>query len=815
MNGIQSLMQGYNLGGAVGEQARQAPAMPNDPRMGAAMGLVDDSVEKFNLDPQTESLMLKNQALDLLKAADNVGKMNPPQQQDTNIQEQTEQGIAGMLQSLSPGMRQRGQQMQRSQARQMLGGGAPARPRPPMPQQNMARPPARPPMGGMPTMGAPNMARMADGGIVGYQEGGLLDKIKGIDTKLNAAADARQNERMARGRRMSDYNVLAEPYDAAMNIMYDTGIAGALQKLTGYESQLDKPVEEDPTAKQLRNFMAVQDAFKARKAAGAGEEELRRIMEDLNSYTNVVPNIEADAARARGGMARGGIIGYRPGGKIELDEELIAALPSRVEVSPPSYPSIEDRRAERERKNEVRAANTANRDAEFNLRVQLAARGIDRAAQDQYIEAQKAKRLGAVGDFSGLGSLRAPEPFRMQGTNNPPESFRMQGTNNPPKPQLDPQGNPQIGPFPARIIDDSPIGIATGGMGDDAVGTTETPVAAPQEFTPDALDLLTEEKLKAALNADPDTAATTRGDRLRELTGFDDLMARRIESEKAVRAQKESRLTPEETRKRRVREGLARLAEQGLGGFGAGRTAEMDKIAAERLGIEETSLADLNSLIAEKRAMGMTQFEAENSARAEIQGSQDNAATVAGRRAAARRAEFATGQENALNRAATAEQNRLNRESNLDIAELNALRPTDFMNEIKIRVEALQAGTPGLSDVDARSQALEARIEAQARAQLAAAGIRADSLELDRLKAAYSMAGTKLANRFDLTTNPEAFNTAFRKEVKDIMAEFGTVSSGGTYPPMPTERSQLVQGTIYSTSQGNARWNGTNFIPVN
>jgi hypothetical protein len=292
-------------------------------------------------------------------------------------------------------------------------------------------------------------------------------------------------------------------------------------------------------------------------------------------------------------------------------------------------------------------------------------------------------------------------------------------------------------------------------------------------------------------------------------------MARRIESEKAVRAQKESRLTPEETRKRRIQAGLAGLAERGLGGFGAGRTSEMDKIAAERLGIEETSLADLNSLIAEKRAMGMTQFEAENSARAEIQGSQDNAATAAGRRRDARLTAFEAAERDRRNIEATATQGELNRANQLAIAELNALRPTDFMNEIKIRVDALQAGNPGLSDVDARSQALEARIEDQTRAQLAAAGIRANSLELDRLKAAYSMAGTKLANRFDLTTDPEAFNTAFRNEVKNIMEEIGTVSSGGIYPPMPTERSQLVRGTIYSTSQGNARWNGTNFIPVN
>ena len=762
-------------------QPQQAPAMPNDPRMGAAMGLVDDSVEKFNLDPQTEALMLKNQALDLLKAADNVGKMNVPQQ-DTSIQEQTTQGIAGMLQSLAPGMQQRGRQVQQAQARKMIGGGMPARPAP-----------ARPPMGGMPTMGAPNMARMADGGIVGYQEGGLLDKIKGIDTKLNAAADARQNERMARGRRMSDYNVLADPYNSAMNIMYDTGIAGALQKLTGYESQLDEPVEEDPTAKQLRNFMAVQDAFKARKAAGAGEEELRRIMEDLNSYTNVVPNIEADAARARGGMARGGIIGYKKGGKPELDAEILAGLPSRVEVSPPSYTSTEDRRAERERGNAVRAANTANRDDEYNLRVQLAARGINRAGQDQYIEAQKAKRQGAVGDFSGLGSLRAPESFRMQGTNNPPE-FRMQGTNNPPKPQLDPQGNPQIGsgPFPARIIDDSPIGIATGGMGDDAVGTTETPVAAPQEFTPDALDLLTEEKLKAALNADPDTAATTRGDRLRELTGFDDLMARRIESEKAVRAQKESRLSPEETRKRRIQAGLARLAEQGLGGFGAGRTAEMDKIAAERLGIEETSLADLNSLIAEKRAMGMTQFEAENSARAEIQGSQDNAATAAGRRGDTRRTAEAAAERDRRNIEATATQGGLNRANQLAIAEIQT-SGSQFGRSLGIRIKALRDELGfDVSQTEIENQALQSLVDDSLRSDLARLGVQENDQNRkiinDSIEAATKMLTGNIAN---MTKDPtqlqdEIFTLA--EKIRNVV--YGsTPSTGGssTGPAVGTE----------------------------
>ena len=43
------------------------------------------------------------------------------------------------------------------------------------------------------------------------EDGGFLSKLKEIDTKLNAASDARQNERTARGRKLSDYNILVTP----------------------------------------------------------------------------------------------------------------------------------------------------------------------------------------------------------------------------------------------------------------------------------------------------------------------------------------------------------------------------------------------------------------------------------------------------------------------------------------------------------------------------------------------------------------------------------------------------------------------------
>ena len=422
MNGIQSLMQGAPRQ----PQPQQAPAMPNDPRMGAAMDLVDDSVEKFNLDPQTEALMLKNQALDLLKAADNVGKINAPQQ-DTNIQEQTEQGIAGMLQRLSPGMQQRGQQMQRSQARQMLGGGAPARP--PMSQQNMARPPARPPMGGMPTMGAPNMRGMANGGIVGY-----------------AGPDGSQ---------------------------------------VGMKPTLGAVPPSAVGDEQIKQFAAQYTALQAGLAAATTPEDKaqsQRLIQDLirdmgNQHATVMQYIDSTkgfVAPRTSGMARGGIIGYRPGGEVKG-----YAGPNGSQVG---Y------------------------------------------------------------DYSKDPNLYAPTEIAQP---------------------------------------------------DDAI----------LEFA------------RKQMQRDAGAEAATAAKRFRELTGAEDLMAQRTKAQEALQAQREARFSPEESSRRRIQAGLTGLAERGLGGFGAGRTAEMDKISGEKLSAAEASVADMDKLISELRELGMGQFEAEKQAR--------------------------------------------------------------------------------------------------------------------------------------------------------------------------------------------------------
>ena len=641
MNGIQSLMQDA----PTSPKPTQAPAMPaqNDPRMAAAMDVVDNDLDKLDLDPRTKALLKTQEAFDLMQSAQNELAMSQPQNDPPTIEGQRPmqimEGIAGILRSLGPGMQQRGRQIQQSQARQMLGG--------------------------LPTQPAPNMRFAASGGLIGYNEGGFLGKVKNIDTKLNAAADAAQNERMARGRRMSDYNVLADPYNSAMNIMYDTGIAGALQKLTGYESQLDKPKEKDPMAEQLKRFMELQDLYEARKAAGAEQEELRRIEQELASYSNVVRNIEADAARARAGMAMGGQVkGYQPGGQVEYD-------------------------------------------------------------------------------YMSDPNLYAP-----------------------------------------------------------------TQVEEPDE------DIL--KFARERMGRDPEAEALAAGERLRELTGAEDLMKRREEATAALEAQRASRFNPEMERKRLIRQGLAGLAEKGLGGFGSGYTAEEERIAGEKLSAAEASVADMDKLIGELRELGMSQFEAEKQARDMVEEGIDKGMTTAQAVLASRRqAETALMQSETTRRGQD-----IQAETSRAVANIQT-SGSQFGRSLGIRMEDLRRNNPDLSQTEIESRALNSLVDDELRVGLARLGVSRDDQNRKEINDSIAAATEMLTKGIGgLTLSPEELQTQIfdlAKKIRDDLYGSAAPTGNGstsTYAPMPTDRSQLVPGTIYATPRGNARWNGTAFETV-
>jgi hypothetical protein len=352
-----------------------------------------------------------------------------------------------------------------------------------------------------------------------------------------------------------------------------------------------------------------------------------------------------------------------------------------------------------------------------------------------------------------------------------------------------------------------PTGSLVGGMSADE-DFTNSNIYMPNELAgSEDEDIL--RRARERMGRDPEAEAIAAGERLRGLIGADELMAQRAKEQAALDARREAMFSPEETRRRRISAGLAGLAERGLGGFGAGDTAERDKISAERIASSEASVANMDKLIGELRELGMSQFEAEKQARDMVergidQGMDTAQAVLASRRQAA---------DAAANRATQERGQDITREVGLAQVSKN----TDFMNEIDIRVNALQMDNPSLSKIEAQKQALEERIEAQARAQLLANNIRTDTLELDRLKAAYSMAASRLANNPLAATDPEAYRRAFDEEVRNITAQFSAPSGGNTGAgvPVPSSANDLVVGTVYNTARGPATWNGTSFIPVN
>ena len=147
-----------------GPQPRQGmPMAPqNNPSMNAAMDLATDELDALDLDPRTKAMLKTQEAYDLMQSAQRELAMAQQQPMPPTIEgqrtQQTMQGIGALMQQLSPGIQQQGQQMAMAQRRSPMQGQRPPMQgqRPPMPQQGMAGMPAR------------NMQGMARGGVVGY-----------------------------------------------------------------------------------------------------------------------------------------------------------------------------------------------------------------------------------------------------------------------------------------------------------------------------------------------------------------------------------------------------------------------------------------------------------------------------------------------------------------------------------------------------------------------------------------------------------------------------------------------------------------------
>lgn len=389
MNGLQSLMAPRP------QQPQQARPMPapaqNNPRMMAAMDVVKNDVPEplRNLVSESE---FAQKAMELLQSAGGQAAMNQPPATPPTVKQRVDQqameGVAGLLSRLAPGMQQRGKQVQQAQARKMIGGG-------------------------MPSMGAPNMARMAQGGIVGYQQGG----------DIMGPPEPNMLQRMGQGLKniggnMAESSDILRAAKAGIGVPYENR-AAAIQQVR----------DEIAAQKQNRDPNFVQRMGQKLMDMGLNVQESNRILKE--AYSNIGKTYEERAK----GMAMGGEVkSYQEGMEVELDEDLVASLLAQnAATTGYTGPSAAERRAALSDEAAARAQAREARRAEQRTRQELAEKGLTGPQINQVLSS----RLDAV-EPGGIGELKQP--------------------------QFDTR-SPQTGPFPARptATEFMPEGSSVGG----------------------------------------------------------------------------------------------------------------------------------------------------------------------------------------------------------------------------------------------------------------------------------------------------------------------------------------------------------------
>lgn len=365
MNGIQSLMAPRPQQPQP-TQAGPAPTQ-NDPRMAAAMSMVKDDVPEPLQNLVSENEFAKK-AMELLQSAGGQAAMGQPRATPPTVKQRVDQqameGVAGLLQRLAPGMQQRGRQVQQSQARQMIGGG-------------------------MPTMGAPNMARMAMGGIVGYQDGGGVE-----EQPMMGPPEPNLYQRMGQG--LKNYGTNAQE---SMDILR-AAKAGVGVPYENRSAAIQQVRDQIAAEKQNRDPNFIQRMGQKLMNAGLNVEESKSI---LKKFYNTFGKTYEEMSN---GMAMGGQVkGYQEGMEVELDEDLITSLlAQQPEATGYTGPSAAERRATLADEDAARAQLREARRAEQRTRQELAERGLSVPRINQYLST----RLDAV-EPGGIGELKQPQ----------------------------------------------------------------------------------------------------------------------------------------------------------------------------------------------------------------------------------------------------------------------------------------------------------------------------------------------------------------------------------------------------------------------
>jgi hypothetical protein len=228
---------------------------------------VPELMRRQSVDPQLKYALALQEATKMVEAAARERDMAQQMPMPADVVGQMETSLAKRL---APGVQQQGQRSMQMQNRAAMG---------------------------LPGQAAPNLARMANGGIVGYQDGG----------DVMGPPEPNLYQRMGQG--LKNYGANAqESMDILRAVKAGVGVP--------YEerSAVMKQVRDEIAAqKQNRDPNFIERMGQKLMNAGLNVEESKSI---LKKFYNTFGKTYEEMSN---GMAMGGIVGYKKGGGIDID----------------------------------------------------------------------------------------------------------------------------------------------------------------------------------------------------------------------------------------------------------------------------------------------------------------------------------------------------------------------------------------------------------------------------------------------------------------------------------------------------------------
>ena len=791
-------------------QGQQGMPMPpaNDPRMAAAMDVVEADIPE-SLKQLVSEKEFADKAKELLMSAGGQAAMNqtPPKSPTVaeGVEKQAEEGVAGLLARLSPGIRQKGQQMAMAQRRAPMQGQRPPMQgqRPPMSQQGVSGMPAR------------NMMKAAQGGVVGF------DGTEPVGSQVPSANTA-QAINTANSQTLTN----ATAWLAERSIDAATYSIEALQALGSKIASLEG--KKDPeSAREIETYW---DRVRAREA----EEfpEMNRNLEKGRAERAEQLAIQAIRDKAlREGRERGKVVAAEREAKAKYDsyfnQPALAeeALNSRTQEIYKKLPfrgsrNDSDRRSEARRLAEEELNFSSSRDKDAELEAYL--RNSREVGAAQRNETQG---LPALDMQDAPGASGAP-PRNSSGalSNNFVGSSDLGGILSGTEQRAVNSSQAQVNPQFQNVLTEMPRGgtapratdptqfdpnpPVTNGVMPTATNAGAQTTSGIMSAAPVPAPVQQESPLKKALKArqietlgrDATAEGVAAGERYRELTGVEGLLAERKALQGEARGLREERFSPERMKKRTLREGLASLGEKGLGGFGSGYTSERDLIDSERAAAAGISLAEVEKMITENRAMGMTQFEAENKARVEVDGIISEGGQIAqGMLATDQQREAANLDRVSKENIASARNETMLAQAQIT-ADANQRVPTDTMSQLSIFTAQALRENSELSAGEAASAGLALYNAAQESLGLAKLGLTQQANFMSLQSKALTMAIANIEGR-NPPVRPAEYDDLLEELVTKYAGQFTLTGGAGDTLPIITSQAAydaLAPGTYYT-----------------